>query len=158
MATSSSGAVSAKTSTSFFRGVRADETGKYKLLNHVGRGACMPGSRVRRRTHQIHTLRVADGEVWAASPPDIPDEKVAIKKITHVFSQVTEAKRILRELRILRHLRHPNIIRRARRRTPPLRELPFTSLIGRLVARLSQDPRLPAPAVGDGVLGPVGLF
>lgn len=112
-------------------------------------------------TRRIHALRVADGEVWAASPPDMPNEKVAIKKITHVFSQVTEAKRILRELRILRHLRHPNIIRRA----PP--HAAFTraavhilapSLTDRLVARLSQDPRLPAPTVGDGVLGPVGLF
>lgn len=83
--------------------------------------------------------------MWAASPPDTPGEKVAIKKITHVFSQVTEAKRILRELRILRHLRHPNIIRRAlRRRAPPSWQLPcrclLPSLTDRLATRLSQDP------------------
>jgi serine/threonine protein kinase len=59
-------------------------------------------------------LCAADGEVWAACTPGQPNEKVAIKKITQVFSQVTEAKRILRELRILRHLDHPNLIRFAR--------------------------------------------
>ena len=63
----------------------------------------------------VHTrLCAADGEVWAACTPGQPNEKVAIKKITQVFSQVTEAKRILRELRILRHLDHPNLIRFAR--------------------------------------------
>ena len=38
------------------------------------------------------------------------EEKVAIKKIHNCFGQATEAKRILRELRILRHLRHDNVI------------------------------------------------
>ena len=38
------------------------------------------------------------------------EEKVAIKKIHNCFGQATEAKRILRELRILRHLKHDNII------------------------------------------------
>ena len=38
-------------------------------------------------------------------------EKVAIKKINNCFVQATEAKRILRELRILRHLSHQNVIR-----------------------------------------------
>ena len=40
----------------------------------------------------------------------VPEEKVAIKKIHNCFGQATEAKRILRELRILRHLSHDNII------------------------------------------------
>ena len=40
----------------------------------------------------------------------MPEEKVAIKKIHNCFGQATEAKRILRELRILRHLSHDNII------------------------------------------------
>eukprot|EP00605_Chrysophyceae_sp_TOSAG23-4_P000171 GSChrysophyteH1.ASY1.ANO1.198.1 assembled CDS len=38
-------------------------------------------------------------------------KKVAIKKIQHVFSSAIGSKRILRELRVLRHLRgHPNIL------------------------------------------------
>lgn len=38
-------------------------------------------------------------------------ELVAIKKISNVFEYLNIAKRMLRELRILRHLRHENIIR-----------------------------------------------
>jgi len=48
--------------------------------------------------------------VWSAQEVDGSD-KVAIKKITNCFVHATEAKRILRELRILRHLSHANIIR-----------------------------------------------
>jgi serine/threonine protein kinase len=49
--------------------------------------------------------------VWAAREVKEDGEKIAIKKIVNCFSQATEAKRILRELRILRHLSHPNVIR-----------------------------------------------
>jgi len=38
------------------------------------------------------------------------DESVAIKKIENVFEHITFTKRTLRELRILRHLQHENII------------------------------------------------
>lgn len=34
-------------------------------------------------------------------------EKVAIKKITNVFDHVSDATRILREIKLLRLLRHP---------------------------------------------------
>lgn len=37
-------------------------------------------------------------------------EIMAIKKINNVFADPIDAKRILREIRILRQLRHPNII------------------------------------------------
>ena len=97
----------------FFRGVRHDMESRYELQNHLGRGACectvlcncMSPS-------QAHACGLAaDGEVWAAKDPSANEEKVAIKKIHHCFSQATEAKRILRELRILRHVSHPNVIR-----------------------------------------------
>ena len=54
----------------------------------------------------VRSMR-ADGEVWSArEKPDcgaagLGGEKVAIKKIANAFAQATEAKRILRELRIL---------------------------------------------------------
>ena len=87
----------------------------YQLLNHIGRGACAPPPLLLlRKAPLTRDCGAADGEVWAACTPGQPNEKVAIKKITQVFSQVTEAKRILRELRILRHLDHPNLIRFAR--------------------------------------------
>jgi serine/threonine protein kinase len=37
-------------------------------------------------------------------------EKVAIKKITKAFSNLVQTKRTLREVRILRHFNHENII------------------------------------------------
>jgi len=77
---------------SFFKGVRAEQQDKYELKGHLGKGAY--------------------GEVWAATLTGSSDgSKVAIKKINNAFCQATEAKRILRELRILRHLNHPNVIR-----------------------------------------------
>jgi len=38
-------------------------------------------------------------------------EKVAIKKVKDCFHNLTDAKRILREIKLLRHLDHPNIIK-----------------------------------------------
>ena len=79
---------------SFFAGVTSALAKSYTLQTHLGRGAY--------------------GEVYSATttPPGASAPvKVAIKKITNCFSQVTEAKRILRELRILRYLDHPNVIR-----------------------------------------------
>ena len=72
----------------------------------------------------------ADGEVWAAHERHASGEKgekVAIKKINNCFVQATEAKRILRELRILRHLSHPNVIR-IRDVLDPTSESHFTDL------------------------------
>ena len=54
-------------------------------------------------------------------------EKVAIKKISNCFIQATEAKRILRELRILRHLSHQNVIR-IRDVLDPVSESSFSDL------------------------------
>uniref|UniRef100_A0A7S0JJQ2 Mitogen-activated protein kinase n=1 Tax=Calcidiscus leptoporus TaxID=127549 RepID=A0A7S0JJQ2_9EUKA len=83
----------------FFVGVRYDQQSKYELMHQLGRGAY--------------------GEVWSAkAQPEnaeqelkLADSRVAIKKIQNCFCQATEAKRILRELRILRHLSHPNVIK-----------------------------------------------
>ena len=61
-----------------------------------------------------HSATAADGEVWAARNAHSrsnPTQKVAIKKICNAFCQATEAKRILRELRILRHLNHSNVVK-----------------------------------------------
>lgn len=37
-------------------------------------------------------------------------EKVAIKKIGNAFENLTDARRTLREIKLLRHLRHENVI------------------------------------------------
>ena len=43
--------------------------------------------------------------------PYAKDEKVAIKKITNAFENAIDAKRTLREIKLLRHLHHENVIR-----------------------------------------------
>jgi serine/threonine protein kinase len=43
---------------------------------------------------------------------------VAIKKISNPFNVPLEAKRLLREIKLLRHLRHPNLIE-IKARLPP---------------------------------------
>eukprot|EP00030_Apusomonadida_sp_AF-17_P001581 a1887_57.p1 GENE.a1887_57~~a1887_57.p1 ORF type:complete len:410 (-),score=162.80 a1887_57:18-1220(-) len=70
-------------------GTRFDIDSNYSLIKPIGQGAY--------------------GVVCAAKRVDTGD-KVAIKKIGKVFEQVTEAKRTLREVKILRHLQHENII------------------------------------------------
>eukprot|EP01101_Sappina_pedata_P010283 TRINITY_DN643_c0_g1_i2.p1 TRINITY_DN643_c0_g1~~TRINITY_DN643_c0_g1_i2.p1 ORF type:complete len:464 (+),score=149.59 TRINITY_DN643_c0_g1_i2:155-1393(+) len=40
----------------------------------------------------------------------IADKNVAIKKITKIFANISDTKRILREIKILRHINHENII------------------------------------------------
>lgn len=40
----------------------------------------------------------------------VTGEKVAIKKIGNAFENLTDARRTLREIKLLRHLRHENII------------------------------------------------
>lgn len=42
--------------------------------------------------------------------PLLPGQQVAIKKIPNAFDVVTNAKRTLRELKILKHFKHDNII------------------------------------------------
>ncbi|KAL0854009.1 hypothetical protein Bca101_059161 [Brassica carinata] len=37
-------------------------------------------------------------------------EKVAIKKINNVFAHISDAVRVLSEVKLLRHLRHPDIV------------------------------------------------
>ena len=41
----------------------------------------------------------------------LSDARVAIKKITNAFENAVDAKRTLREIKLLRHLRHENVIR-----------------------------------------------
>ena len=49
-------------------------------------------------------------------------EKVAIKKIANAFENLTDARRTLREIKLLRHLRHENIIGVRDILRPPSRE------------------------------------
>jgi mitogen-activated protein kinase 1/3 len=59
--------------------------------------------------------------VVAAAIDTHTGERVAIKKIKDVFENVSDAARILREIKLLRLLRHPNIVQIKHIMLPPTR-------------------------------------
>ena len=64
---------------------------RYIIRSHVGQGA--------------------QGVIWSAVDTHSPmQHEVAVKKMPNALDEVLAAKRLLRELRLLRHLRHQNII------------------------------------------------
>lgn len=67
----------------------ATEAQRYKLAEVIGKGSY---------------------GVVASATDQFTGEKVAIKKITNVFDHVSDATRILREIKLLRLLRHPDIV------------------------------------------------
>lgn len=70
------------------RGVQFTVHQKYKLLKAIGVGAY--------------------GVVVAAVDTST-QQRVALKKISNVFDDITDAKRILREIRLMRSLDHENV-------------------------------------------------
>ncbi|KAI3809636.1 hypothetical protein L1987_19232 [Smallanthus sonchifolius] len=76
------------------------ESNRYKILEIIGKGSY--------------------GVVCAAVDTKT-GEKVAIKKITNIFEHSSDAIRILREIKLLRLLRHPDIVEIKRIMMPPSR-------------------------------------
>jgi len=76
-------------SNEFFAATGSTEAQRYKLTEVIGKGSY---------------------GVVAAAVDQYTGEKVAIKKITNVFDHVSDATRILREIKLLRLLRHPDIV------------------------------------------------
>jgi mitogen-activated protein kinase 1/3 len=64
---------------------------KYKLIKPIGTGSY--------------------GVVISAQNVEDPSQKVAVKKVPRAFGDEVDAKRILREIRLLRHFDHENIIK-----------------------------------------------
>ena len=85
-------------------GTRFDVEGRYTLLKPIGHGAY--------------------GVVCSAMD-NTTGEKVAIKKINKAFEHLTDTKRTLREIKILQHFQHENVIRIRRRSPASRRSLPF---------------------------------
>merc|ERR1712188_304934 len=75
---------------------------KYKPIKPIGKGAY--------------------GVVCSASNT-LTRERLAIKKISNAFENVVDAKRMLREIKLLRHLQHENIIKIRDILPPPTREV-----------------------------------
>lgn len=78
------------TTSTLVQGSRFEVTKRYSILSHIGRGA--------------------NGIVCHAEDTKT-GEQVAVKKIDRVFEHMTLTRRTLRELRILRYLRHENLMR-----------------------------------------------
>lgn len=76
------------------------DANRYKILEIIGKGSY--------------------GVVCAAIDTHT-GEKVAIKKITDIFEHISDAIRILREIKLLRLLRHPDIVEIKRIMVPPSR-------------------------------------
>ncbi|KAL6561695.1 Mitogen-activated protein kinase 19 [Orobanche minor] len=76
------------------------EANRYKILEIIGKGSY--------------------GVVCAAIDTHT-GERVAIKKITDIFEHISDAIRILREIKLLRLLRHPDIVEIKRIMMPPSR-------------------------------------
>lgn len=76
------------------------DSNRYKILEVIGKGSY--------------------GVVCAAIDTHT-GEKVAIKKITDIFEHISDAIRILREVKLLRLLRHPDIVEIKRIMLPPSR-------------------------------------
>nr|XP_043618854.1 mitogen-activated protein kinase 19-like [Erigeron canadensis] len=76
------------------------ESNRYKIIEIIGKGSY--------------------GVVCAAVDTQT-GEKVAIKKITNIFEHSSDAIRILREIKLLRLLRHPDIVEIKRIMMPPSR-------------------------------------
>lgn len=53
----------------------------------------------------------AYGMVCSATDEKQDNKKVAIKKVRDVFHNLTDAKRILREIKLLQHFNHPNVMK-----------------------------------------------
>lgn len=72
--------------------------------------------------YQIHEV-IGKGSygVVAAATDTHTGERVAIKKINDVFEHVSDATRILREIKLLRLLRHPDIVEIKHIMLPPSR-------------------------------------
>merc|ERR1719335_1106836 len=75
---------------------------KYKPIKPIGKGAY--------------------GVVCSACN-SLTNERVAIKKISNAFENVVDAKRMLREIKLLRHLQHENIIKIRDILPPPTRDV-----------------------------------
>merc|ERR1719409_819405 len=72
------------------RGTRFDVDSRYTLVKPIGHGAY---------------------GVVCSAVDNATGEKVAIKKINKAFEHLTDTKRTLREVKILRHFNHENVIR-----------------------------------------------
>lgn len=113
-------------------GTRFDVDSRYTLIKPIGHGAY--------------------GVVCSALD-NVTGEKVAIKKINKAFEHLTDTKRTLREVKLLRHFNHENVIRIKARAAPHRRRV---ALLARWPARARWPSRARWPRVVDSPPPPSG--
>jgi serine/threonine protein kinase len=97
---------------------------RYELLKSLGKGAfgiVWYGTHVfmYRFGYFLDCLLPPPIATYSAAHDHATNDVVAVKKILHVFDNTTSAKRVLREIKLMRHLRHPNLT--------GIRDLPIAS-------------------------------
>lgn len=101
----------ARTSSFMVCGTRFDIDAKYSLIKPIGQGAY--GVVWYAISHHLsmcaaaHALRLA--RALSSANDTESNRKVAIKKITRAFDHLTDGKRTLREIKLLRHFEHENV-------------------------------------------------
>mmetsp|Transcript_67458 Transcript_67458/g.133735 ORF Transcript_67458/g.133735 Transcript_67458/m.133735 type:complete len:599 (-) Transcript_67458:750-2546(-) len=78
---------------------------RYKIKTIVGKGAYGLVCAAEDTRPRHPPVAVED-----ASAPTLPKTMVAVKKVIDPFNDHTDCKRLLREIRLLRSLRHPNVL------------------------------------------------
>jgi len=73
------------------------------------------------RYHILEVIGKGSYGVVCSAVDTVTGEKVAIKKINDIFEHVSDATRILREIKLLRLLRHPDIVEVKHIMLPPSR-------------------------------------
>lgn len=89
---------------------------KYRIIKSVGHGAfgvvmCVRPRLPRPSSHCVSGLAVVCPRPRARSAAENTEtgQKVAIKKVLNAFSDVLDAKRILREVKLMKHFTHENV-------------------------------------------------
>jgi len=104
------------------------ESPRFKVVDYLGSGAYGVGlSTIRIKNRQLYNTFYRYRKVVCAVQDDIEGVVVAVKKCKKIFQSRTLAKRTLREIRLLRHFSHENIVK-IKSIIPPHHPIDFTEL------------------------------
>lgn len=94
-------------------GTRYEVSKRYRVIKAIGHGAygVVVYGIAMLSTQNNHQFNVGCGAAADRRSADdmLTGKKVAIKKIPNAFNDLTDAKRILREIKLMRHFDHENV-------------------------------------------------
>jgi len=95
-------------------GLSFEVDARYVIKSVVGKGAyglvCAAEDNLANSPNASPASASSSDEPAGAPVPASPTNKVAVKKVIDPFHDHTDSKRLLREIRLLRSLRHPNVL------------------------------------------------